>query len=680
MKVSLRDGSSPLDVHRPQGGRETGQCADIVRRLSSYSCIIRVVLSSEIVPVAPHRVSAVFPTARIKGPIPQRAMRPAVCIFSHLGLKRPDRLMYKCWDSTLSIPISKRIYTSCSMDSSDDKFRDIEVAHAEQLPTLDSNGHELGTRANPAAMADKQGVSVAEAVMDRITDDAIMEVSRSSLKLWSRTGLRLAGIMFVMGINQAAYGVDWAVIGNINAYDTWHNYFGFGNTGPILATINALMTIGAVVGAPFLVLSDVWGRRSVNILGNAICIVASIMQSQAPNLACFMVGRFLLGFGTSLCTSAQYMAEISPVHLRGRFVGIFGACFQIGSVLMGGVMVGFSRFDTSNWQWRAPLLIAALGPCIVCSTIYWLCPESPRYLVMKGRYDEARVVIAKTMTSNNDVNAPVVGLVFRQIEESLESGSQGTKTLRAAWDFRVFFTKRVGYRTMIIVVYSLFQSWNGGGIISMYLTPALETVGITASLSQTGISLGTTATYFVFTALGAYLIDKMRRRTLIFAGLISCVFCQTAVTITSWQYQVTESKATASLTVFWVFLFQSLSASFIATMHNLYPIEIMALPIRAKGMAFYSLVQSAAGVVQNYGISIGIGIVGYKIWTVYIVYNTLQLIVAYFIFPETSGLSLEDIDYIFETPGEKPVKLSLAMEKARKGLAREQQERQETSA
>jgi hypothetical protein len=198
------------------------------------------------------------------------------------------------------------------------------------------------------------------------------------------------------------------------------------------------------------------------------------------------------------------------------------------------------------------------------------------------------------------------------------------------------------------------------------MSPALETIGITAPLSQTGINLGLTAIYFVFTGFGAYLIDIMRRRTLIFAGLISCILTQTAVTITSWHYQEDQNSAAAGLTVFWVFLYQVLSASFIATMHNLYPVEVLSLPLRAKGMALYALVQSAAGVVQTYGISVGIEKVGYKIWVVYIAYNTIQLGIAYLVFPETSKLSLEDIDYIFETPGEKPVPLSLKIEQARK--------------
>lgn len=283
---------------------------------------------------------------------------------------------------------------------------------------------------------------------------------------------------------------------------------------------------------------------------------------------------------------------------------------------------------------------------------------------MKGRHEEARVIVAKYMTTDEDINSPVVGLVMTQIEESLEQSNTG---VRAAWDYRVFFTRKVIYRTIVLLVYSIFQQWNGGGIIGQYLSPALDTIGITASLDQLGINLGLTAVYFVFTAFGSYLIDIFRRRTLIFAGLISIILAQTAVTITSWQFEVTGgSRATAILTVLWIFTFQVASASFIATMHNLYPVEILSLPLRAKGMGLYSAFQSAAGVVNTYAISLGIQQLGYKIWAVYIGYNLVQLIASYFIFPETSKLSLEEIDTIFETKGTDPVRLSLRISKAKR--------------
>lgn len=234
----------------------------------------------------------------------------------------------------------------------------------------------------------------------------------------------------------------------------------------------------------------------------------------------------------------------------------------------------------------------------------------------------------------------------------------------------MFFTKKVRYRLLVLVLYSIFQQWNGGGIISQYLVPALETVGIDKSLDQLGINFGLTATYFVFTLAGSFIIDRFKRRTLIFSGLISFIILQTAATITSWQYNKHESSAAAALTVTWIFTFQFFSSLLIATMHNLYPVELLSLTLRAKGMGLYGLIQGAAGTVQNYGISVGIQKIGYKIWCVYIVYNTIQLVLSYFIFPETYGLSLEEIDTVFETPGVHPVKMSLDIQKAKEEKAR----------
>jgi len=239
-----------------------------------------------------------------------------------------------------------------------------------------------------------------------------------------------------------------------------------------------------------------------------------------------------------------------------------------------------------DWSWRIPLLLEALFPVIVCTTIYWLCPESPRYYIQKGKYDNARRVIAKYMTSQpNNTEQPLVKVMVRQIEESIENDK--ADRFRQFWDYRVFFTKPVRYRFLILVLYSCFQQWNGGGIISTFLTPALETVGIEGTKQQLGINIGLTATYFVFTLFGSYIIDKFKRRHLIFAGLISVIVMQTLSTITSWRYNVKPTPALSYVVVLWIFLFQILSSTFIATMHNLYPVEILSLVLRARGMGLY---------------------------------------------------------------------------------------------
>lgn len=146
------------------------------------------------------------------------------------------------------------------------------------------------------------------------------------------------------------------------------------------------------------------------------------------------------------------------------------------------------------------------------------------------------------------------------------------------------------------------------------------------------------------------------------------------------RYSVDPTTAAAALTLLWIFSFQICSATLIATMHNLYPVECLSLVLRAKGLGFFSLIQGIAGTVQNYGISLGIGPLGYKIWAVYVGYNLLQLVMSYFVFPETSGLSLEEIDAVFETDGVNPVPMSLNIQKAKKESARLNAERDATLA
>jgi MFS family permease len=345
-------------------------------------------------------------------------------------------------------------------------------------------------------------IQTEEIVVQRITDEDLLRISREAMpKFWTTTGFRICLIIFLQGCNQAGYGVDWAVISEWSRSEAllvccWmltivrlqvvsmrirhgtstlisklmavcqHDscYMKCALTQKVeFAHITALMRIGTVVGAPFLALNDKIGRRGVNFLGNALVICAALMQALAPNLSCFMAGRFFLGFGSALMSSPQYIAEVAPVHLRGRIVGLFGACFQIGSVAMTAGMIGTTKMaasETNNWSWRLPLLLQTFFPAVVCSLIYFITPESPRYYMIRGQREKARQVIAKYQTTSGSLDEPIVDIVASQIEESLETSRTGFKQ---SWNFAVFVTKTVRYRLMVLVLYSMFQSWNGGG-------------------------------------------------------------------------------------------------------------------------------------------------------------------------------------------------------------------------
>lgn len=167
----------------------------------------------------------------------------------------------------------------------DTDYKAPEVAyyeHRDQDPTPNVRGDDVLDKSQ------QLGVDVSDLVASKVAEDDMVAVSAECMSLRSPAGWRIMGIMFVMGMNQAAYGIDWAVIGNINAFPSWHAYFDFETSGPVLGTLNALMSIGTFCGAPFLALADVWGRRSVNFIGNFLVIIGAILQSQAPNIACFM--------------------------------------------------------------------------------------------------------------------------------------------------------------------------------------------------------------------------------------------------------------------------------------------------------------------------------------------------------------------------------------------------------
>jgi hypothetical protein len=86
---------------------------------------------------------------------------------------------------------------------------------------------------------------------------------------------------------------------------------------------------------------------------------------------------------------------------------------------------------------------------------------------MRGKRDAAKRVLAKYHTTSGDVDQPIVNIIVQQMEASIENDRAGHKKF---WDYSVFFKKTVHYRLLVLALYSVFQQWNGGGIITYYVS------------------------------------------------------------------------------------------------------------------------------------------------------------------------------------------------------------------
>lgn len=274
------------------------------------------------------------------------------------------------------------------------------------------------------------------------------------------------------------------------------------------------MSIGNVFASPFQWLSDLIGRRGTSFLGNLILVFSGILMAAAPNSAALIVGRVFSGVGASLSATVGpiYMSEIAPSSRRGLAIGLYCSCYSIGSIIIACVLLGGSYLE-GNWSWRLPMIFQIAIPLLVVCLIYPLTPESPRYLYANGKIEEAQKVIARYHTTSGDINHPVVLAELEQIRESMERRDA------KPWDFSPLYKTANSRRRMwIIFLYSFFQQCNGSGMLYYYFPAILKLVGIVNTQSVLGINLGISVVSYLSTLAGSAIVDRIRRRTLLFTG------------------------------------------------------------------------------------------------------------------------------------------------------------------
>ncbi|KZT53831.1 general substrate transporter [Calocera cornea HHB12733] len=473
----------------------------------------------------------------------------------------------------------------------------------------------------------------------------------------SLNAIRLYGCLVMPYCCSMANGFDGSIMSTINTMSQYLNYFGLKEVGASTSLVFSIYNVGNMVGAPFSgIATEKLGRRGGMFLYAFFVWIGIGLIVGAKTHAMFIGGRFVLGFGIAFatCAAPTYATEITPPTWRGRLAGLYNTFYQVGSVIVTGIMVSSTKFPTS-WAFRLPLLLQLIPSVIVGVGVFMpFVKESPRWLMAHGREEEAMKIIID-FHADGDPNHPIVELEMREIRASL--AEEGNLAL-PWWDWSCLWKNtEFRWRSLMMVIMSFFGQWSGNGL--GYFTPVLyENVGITDQNRRVVLSfIGTFISWFGAVA-GAATTDWFGRRgRLIWGTLVLCITLA-LITLLTGLYGSTgvHNIAGSNTAIAFINLFSVFFAFAYTPLQSLYCAETLHYTQRARGMAMHGFLGNVALFVNTYGIPIALANIGYKTYLVYVGWTALEVVVWYFCAVETRGFTIEELDEIFKSPN--PIKAS----------------------
>ncbi|KAG8218940.1 general substrate transporter [Butyriboletus roseoflavus] len=315
-----------------------------------------------------------------------------------------------------------------------------------------------------------------------------------------------------------------------------------------MAGMYSLGCVSALPFVPFVV--DKIGRRYPILLGGVISIIGGIVQGSALNFAMFIVARFILGFANVFCVVAasSLIGELSHPKERAVMGSLYNNSWDIGAVVAAGVTL-WTFAMPNNWGWTIPSFLQVL-PSLLQVCFIWFLPESPRWLVSKGRGNEAHAILVK-YHAEGDENSEFVKAEFAQIEQTLEAELKIARINRKG----VFSTPGMRKRVIVASFLGLFTEWCGIGLISLYLALVLDSIGIHDNRTKNMINFARIVWSLVNGTVSALIAPQYPRRRMYLACTISIFVVFTAWTIASAKYTLTHSNVSAQAVLALIFLY-----------------------------------------------------------------------------------------------------------------------------
>ncbi|KAJ4180840.1 hypothetical protein NW767_014295 [Fusarium falciforme] len=273
----------------------------------------------------------------------------------------------------------------------------------------------------------------------------------------------------------------------------------------------------------------------------------------------FQTGRILAGIGIGILVTVcpMYMSELAPHDKRGWLVGHHAIFLVFGYMLSGwlGYACYFATSRMPDFAWRFPLCMQCLAPLVLLVASVWI-PESPRWLLQRGRVEDAWAVVRNLRKSPEDPDDVVAREEIYQIKEQIALDAAKLDALGCGPWMAVIKKKSYRKRMAIGFLTQWGAEFAGPLIINNYSVILYTNLGQTGSMPLLLSALWLTTAGIIYNPLGAWLHDKVNsRRWMFMAGLFGCLITTSGLAACIAEFAGTSNKAGNAAGVFFVFLY-----------------------------------------------------------------------------------------------------------------------------